>query len=117
MSYARSPRPSLVITMGIMCIRLLPWFKTDSWSGPGWRIGHREISAEIGHAAQGLERQARGREPELGRRVVGPGRALGVGAQQPGELGVEVGRPYAERVRHRQQPFRGDLLAAPFHLG
>src|ERR1700687_2635886 len=99
MSYARSPRPSLVITVGIRCIRLPPGVKANSWSRLRWRVCHREIGAEVGHAAQRLERHARGREPELGRRVLGPGRAPGVGAEPPGELRVKVGRLEPERVR------------------
>src|SRR6266849_9415722 len=111
MSYARSPRPSLVITVGMRCIRLPPWFETDSWARLRRWVRHRQISAEVCDAAQRLQRHARGREPELGRWVLGPGRAVVVGPEQPSKLGVKIGRPDSKCVCNSQKPFRRNLLA------
>src|SRR4029077_21248174 len=105
MSYARSPRPSLVITVGIICTWLPPWLEADGWTGFWRRGGHRHVRAEVGHASQRVHVQAGVREPELDRRIFGPGGSLRVGAEKAGEVGVDVGGPGAQRVRHRQEQF------------
>src|ERR1700681_4781507 len=117
MSYARSPRPSLLMTVGIMFMRLPPCVETDWWFGPGRRICHRQVCAEIGHAAQRLERQRSGGKPELDGRILRPRPLFGVRAQQAGEVGVDVGGPGAERVSDRQQPLRRNFLATPLDFG
>src|SRR2546422_6286889 len=104
MSYARSPRPSLVITVGIRCISLPPGFEPDARPGLGWRVGYCEVGAEVGDAAQRLEGKARRRQSQLYRRVLRPCGPLRVGAQEPRQLGVQIGRSDPERVRDSEQP-------------
>src|SRR4029077_17252490 len=97
MSYARSPRPSLVITVGMRCTGLPPVAqKADRFFGRRWRVGHRQKGAEVGDAAQPLEGARGGREAQPEGRVMGPLPPVGVGAEQPGEVGVDLGRWDAE---------------------
>src|ERR1700674_4533921 len=117
MSYARSPRPSLLMTVGIMLLRLPPCIEPDWWLWPGRRICHRKVGAEVGPAAQRLERQRRGGKPELDGRILRPGSLLGVRTQQAGEVGVDVGGPGAERMGHGQQALGRNFLPAAFDLG
>src|ERR1700687_896125 len=116
MSYARSPRPSLLMTVGTMFMRLPPCVETDWCFWPGRRICHRQVRAEVGHAAQRLERQRRGGKPELDGRILRPGSLLGVRAQQAREVGVNVGGPGAERMGHGEQALRRNFLPAAFDL-
>src|SRR5712664_3895075 len=104
MSYERSPRPSLVMTVGIRFTGLTPCIEADAGFRSGWRVRHRQISAEVGDAAQRLEGKGRGGQPELGRRILRPGALLRVRAQQPREVGIDVGGPGAQRVRDREEP-------------
>src|SRR5262245_62658719 len=98
MSYARSPRPSLVITVGMRCIWLPPWCKANSsFQFRRW-VGHRQVGAEVGHAAQRFQRQRSGGEAELDRRVVRPGALVRFGSELTRELGVDVRGVDAERV-------------------
>src|ERR1700674_4541533 len=69
MSYARSPRPSLLMTVGTMFVRLPPCVETDWWFWPGRRICHRQVRADDAHAARPTERQRRDNKPGLGRRI------------------------------------------------
>src|SRR5216683_6947957 len=117
MSYERSPRPSLVMTVGTRFIALTPCLEADARFRFGWRVCHSEIGAEVGDAAQRLEGKGRGGQPELGRRILRPGALLRVRAQQPREVGIDVGGPRAERVGNGEEPLGGDFLAASFHLG
>src|SRR5258708_37161021 len=48
-----------------MHLRLPPCFETDSWPRLGRRVGHREISAEVGDAPQRLQGQTGGRGAEV----------------------------------------------------
>src|ERR1700687_3763788 len=116
MSYERSPRPSLVMTVGTRFIALTPCIEADSGFRFGWRVGHREVSAEVGDAAQRLQWKRRRGQPELDRRVLRPRSLLRICAQQPREICVDVGRSGPERVCNREKPLRGDLLAAALHL-
>src|SRR5216683_5103966 len=117
MSYARSPRPSLVMTVGIKFTGLTPCVEADAGFRSGWRVRHRQVGAEVGDAAQRLEGKGRGGQPELDRRILRPGALLRVRAQQPREVGIDVGGPRAERVGNGEEPLGGDFLAASFHLG
>src|ERR1700682_1071211 len=117
MSYARSPRPSLVMTVGIRAIFLTPCgVEADAGFRSWWRVDHGEVSAEVGDAAQRVQRKRGGREPELDGRIFRPTAQVRVGAQEAGEVGVDVGGPGAERVSDCEQSLGGDLLAAALHL-
>src|SRR5258708_19909363 len=114
MSYERSPRPSLVMTVGTRFIALTPCLEADARFRFGWRVCHSEIGAEVGDAAQRLEGQGRRGQPELDRRILRPGALLRVRAQQPREVGIDVGGPGAQRVRDREEPPGGDFPSPPF---
>src|SRR4029077_2125672 len=103
MPYARSPRPSLLMTVGTMFMRLPPCVETDWWFWPGRRVCHRQVSAEVGHAAQRFERQRGGGKAKLDGGILRPGSLFGVSAEQAGEVGVDVGRPGAQRVSDGQE--------------
>src|SRR2546427_11244157 len=98
MSYARSPRPSFVMTVGIRCNSLPPQSEPDWGFWFGRWVGHRQICAEVGHAAQRFQRQRRRGQSQLDRRVFGPCPIAGRGAEQPCELGEDLGRRNRERV-------------------
>src|ERR1700738_2428151 len=102
MSYERSPRPSLVMTVGTRFMVLTPCLETDSRFRFGWRVCHRQIGAEVGDAAERLQwKRCRG-QPELDRRVLRPRALLRVCAQHPREIRVDVGGPGAQRMRNRE---------------
>src|SRR5207247_3122749 len=112
MSYARSPLPSLVITVGIRCISLPPRDEAD-WPFRSRRwIRHRKISAEVSHATQCFEGKRRRGEAKLGGWVVRPGADVGVGTEQSGQVRVQLGRRHVEGVSHGEQALGGHLFAA-----
>src|SRR5438105_8144022 len=117
MSYARSPPPSLVITVGIRCISLPPRREADWSLWFGRRIGHRKVSAEVGHATQCFEGQRSRGQAKLDRRVLWPGALLGVRAEQARQVGVDLRGADVQGPSHGEELFRGHLLAAALHLG
>src|SRR5260370_35802746 len=117
MSYERSPRPSLVMTVGTRFMALTPCLEADARFRFGWRVCHSEIGAEVGDAAQRLEGKGRGGQPELDRRILRPGALLRVRAQPPREAGIDVGGPAAQRGRAPEERLGGHFLSSPVHPG
>src|SRR5665213_3597884 len=114
MSYARSPLPSLVMTVGMRVILgSPPWFEADAWSCFGRRVGHGQVSAEVGDAPQRLHRKPGGGESQLHRGVFRPAAMVRVGAEQPREVGVNVGGSDAQRMRDGEPPLGRHLLPPP----
>src|SRR5476649_1928549 len=104
------------MTVGISVMRSPPWFKADAWASSGWRVGHGQVRAEVGDAAERVHGQAGRGEPELHGWVVWPAALVAVGAESAREVGVHVRRPHAKRMGHREKAVGRDLLATAFDL-
>src|SRR5260370_39083102 len=112
MSYERSPRPSLVMTVGTRFMALTPCLEADARFRFGWRVCHSEIGAEVGDAAQRLEGQGRRGQPELDRRILRPGALLRVRAQHPREDRIYVRGAGPHPSTHAAAQRGGDLRCA-----